>query len=69
MLAFAAGETNQVVSQRHGVTAATVGKWRRRLQGLYDEWRPGKPRSIDDGAVAALLNTTPQGRPRDGATH
>lgn len=74
VLACAVGDTNQVVSQRHGVTAATVGKWRRRflerrLPGLYDELRPGKPRSIDDEAVAALLNTTLQSRPRDGATH
>jgi len=74
VLACAAGDTNQVVSQRQGVTAATVGKWRRRflerrLQGMYDELRPGKPRSIDDEAVAALLNTTLQSKPRDGATH
>lgn len=31
VLACAAGDTNQDVSQRHGVTAATVGKWRRRF--------------------------------------
>ena len=74
VLACAAGETNRTVSQRHGVRPATVGKWRRRfiarrLPGLYDELRPGKPRSIDDEAIALLLNTTLHSQPADGSTH
>jgi putative transposase len=42
---------------------ATVGKWRQRfvehrIQGLYDELRPGRPRSISDEKVASLLHRT-----------
>ena len=50
-----------------------MGKWRRRfcaqgLLGLYDEVRPGGPRSISDDQVAALLQKTLQTPPK-GATH
>ena len=53
VLACAAGATNSAVARRFGTTNATVGKWRqrfvaRRIEGLHDELRPGKPRSIDD---------------------
>src|ERR671911_574330 len=63
VLACAMGATNTAVAQRFGTTNATVGKWRRRfvarrIEGLHDELRPGKPRSIDDERIAALLNTT-----------
>jgi putative transposase len=56
------------------VTGATVGKWRRRfierrINGLYDELRPGKPRTIDDERVAELINTTLHTKPVDGSTH
>src|SRR5450631_1012260 len=49
-------------------TQATVGKWRsrfleRRLPGLYDELRPGRPRSIEDDQVAALLKRTLSRKP------
>lgn len=74
LLACAAGALNSEVAQRLGVTNATVGKWRRRfierrISGLYDELRPGKPRTIDDERVAALLNKTLHTKPADGATH
>ena len=74
VLACAAGATNSAVAQRFGTTNATVGKWRRRfvirrLAGLDDELRPGKPRSIDDERIAELLTTTLHHRPKDGATH
>jgi putative transposase len=56
------------------ITGATAGKWRhrfieRRINGLYDELRPGKPRSIDDERVADLINKTLHTKPADGATH
>lgn len=74
VLACAAGATNSAVAQRFGTTNATVGKWRRRfvarrIAGLDDELRPGKPRSIDDERIAELLTTTLHHRPKDGATH
>ena len=51
----------------------TVGKWRRRFQaaridGLLDESRPGRPRSISDDQVAAVIERTLHDTPRD-ATH
>lgn len=74
VLACAAGEANSSIAQRLQLTSATVGKWRRRfierrINGLYDELRPGKPRSIDDERVAELINKTLHTKPASGATH
>ena len=41
----------------------------RRIAGLYDDVRPGKPRSIDDERVAKLITTTLHTKPADGSTH
>ena len=73
VLACAAGESNQAVAAKLGVTPQTVGKWRarfltQRLDGLYDELRPGVPRSIDDAKVEALIVATLETMP-EGATH
>ncbi len=51
----------------------TVGKWRRRFlkdrcDGLLDEGRPGRPRTIDDDQVAAVIERTLRTTPVD-ATH
>src|SRR5512134_825147 len=74
VLACAEGTSNSRVAQRIDATQATVGKWRRRfvarrVSGLYDELRPGKPRTIDDERVAELIQTTLHSKPTDGATH
>ena len=74
VLAAAAGEPNSAIAERMSLTRATVGKWRsrflaQRLEGLYDELRPGKPRTIDDERVAELINKTLHTKPADGATH
>ena len=74
VLACAAGASNSAVARRFGTTNATVGKWRRRfvarrVEGLHDELRPGKPRAIDDERIAQLLTTTLHRRPEDGGTH
>ena len=50
----------------------TVAKWRGRfvsrgLEGLYDEYRSGRPRSIDDERIAELVNSTLKSKPQ-GAT-
>src|SRR5579862_3215353 len=67
------GLSNSEIAGRLNWTKATVGKWRqrfieRRLSGLYDELRPGRPRSIEDEKVVALLKRTIGSKPK-AATH
>lgn len=74
VLGCAVGETNHALARRMALTDATVGKWRRRfvqyrIQGLYDELRPGRPRLISEERVARLIRKTLQRKPRDGSTH
>jgi transposase len=73
VLAAAEGLQNKRIVARLGVDANTVGKWRRRfaerrLDGLYDEPRPGAPRRIGDDAIAATVQRTLEETP-PGATH
>ena len=74
VLAAAAGEPNSLIAQSLRLSGATAGKWRqrfiaRRISGLYDELRPGAPRTIDDERVAELIKTTLHTKPADGSTH
>lgn len=74
VLRCAAGESSHALAQRMALTDATVGKWRRRflryrIQGLYDELRPGRPRLISEERVARLIRKTLERKPRDGSTH
>ena len=69
----AQGQTNSQIARRLHWAQATVGNWRQRfvhhrLAGLYDEGRPGRPRSIEDEQVAALLKRTLSRKP-SSATH
>jgi transposase len=73
VLASAEGGSNSEVAQQLGVTRATVAKWRSRfavdrLDGLLDEPRPGRPRTISDEQVEAVLVKTLESTPKD-ATH
>ena len=73
VLACASGLDNKVVARRLRLSPATVGKWRNRflnarLDGLYDEPRPGAPRTITDTQVEEVIVRTLETRPR-GATH
>lgn len=73
VLAAAAGETNTAIAGRLGCNPSTVGKWRtrfaaRRLDGLHDEPRPGKPRTISDQDVERVIVKTLEETPRE-ATH
>ena len=57
------GLPSKVVAVELGVHEHTVGKWRRRflkdrIEGLLDEARPGRPRTIDDDQVAAVIERT-----------
>ena len=74
VLLSAEGLANKEIAARLEVSEPTVGKWRRRfsaqgIQGLHDELRPGRPRSIDDERVAELINTTLHAAPPQEATH
>jgi transposase len=67
------GKSNKAVASELSVTAHTVGKWRSRfvrdrLDGLYDEPRPGAPRTIEDEKVEEVLVKTLETTPRN-ATH
>ena len=73
VLLYDDGLTRDEVAAQVGVTPQTAGKWRERfriqgLMGLYDERRPGKPRTIEDEAVAELIHKTLETKPEDG-TH
>ena len=74
VLLCADGLSNGAVAGEVGFTRQTVGKWRERfrtqgLMGLYEERRPGKPRSIEDNEVMELLQKTLETEPADGSTH
>jgi transposase len=73
VLACAAGLSNSAVADKLEVTKPTVGKWRerfrqQRLDGLFDEPRPGAPRSITDSAVEKVVTQTLESMPEQG-TH
>jgi len=73
VLACAEGLANVAVARRLRVAPATVGTWRQRfiearVDGLFDEPRPGTPRSITDAQVEAVIIRTLETTPR-GATH
>ena len=74
VLRSADGEPNNSIAERMEMSKATVGKWRsrfieRRIAGLYDDMRPGAPRTIDDERVAELIKTTLHTKAADGSTH
>ena len=73
ILAAAQGLENKAIVERLGIDANTVGKWRRRfakqrLDGLYDEPRPGTPRRIGDDDITEVVRRTLEETPPD-ATH
>lgn len=73
VLVCAEGHDNHAVARKLRVTQATVGKWRNRfvqdrLEGLYDEPRPGAPRTIADEQIEQVVVRTLESTPR-GATH
>jgi len=70
----AAGQlTNREIAVVEGVSPPTVTKWRnrfaaRRLEGLLDEPRPGRPRTVTDEQVERVVITTLESKPKN-ATH
>jgi transposase len=74
VLACAAGENNSQIARRLGVTRPTVAKWRGRfaagrLEGLLDEPRPGRPRTLSDERIEEVIVRTLEAAPPDGGTH
>src|SRR5262245_61321376 len=64
------GLASKDVAAELGLHEHTVGKWRRRFlkdrcDGLLDEVRPGRPRTIDDDQVAAVIERTLRTTPVD----
>lgn len=73
ILACAEGRETTSIARRLHVSATTVCKWRTRflqdrLDGLFDEPRPGAPRRITDEQVEQVVIRTLETTPR-GATH
>jgi transposase len=73
VLAAAGGESSGEIAARLGCNPSTVGKWRGRFarrgfDGLHDEPRPGKPRSIGDDRIERVIVKTLEEQPPD-ATH
>lgn len=69
VLLAAEGQSDCAVGRKLGISNSTAGKWRKRfleqgLQGLHDELRPGRPRSISDEDVASLLSKTINSKPQ-----
>jgi len=72
-LLCADGLASTAVARKLRVRDQTVSKWRGRfvrdrLDGLYDEPRPGAPRTITDDAVERVVTRTLETTPR-GQTH
>jgi len=74
VLACAEGATNKAVAERLGIWPQTVTKWRGRfvrdrLDGLADEPRPGRPRTIADEQVEQVITKTLEEPPPNHDTH
>ena len=73
VLACAGGLDNQAVAKKLRCSKGMVGKWRSRflkarLEGLYDEPRPGAPRKVGDEQIEQVVIQTLESTPR-GQTH
>ena len=74
VLACTEGATNKAVAQQLGIWPQTVTKWRGRfvadrLEGLADEDRPGRPRTIADQQVEDVIVRTLEQAPPNQDTH
>ena len=69
VLACAQGLANKSVAKKLRCSLGMVGKWRSRflktrLEGLYDEPRPGAPRKVTDAQVEQIVIRTLESTPR-----
>jgi DNA-binding CsgD family transcriptional regulator len=68
VLAAADGVANYEIAEQLRISRPTVTKWRnrfaeRRLAGLLDEPRPGRPRTVTDEQVERIVITTLESTP------
>jgi len=73
VLAAAEGLKNTEIAQRLGISRKMATTWRsrfaeHRLDGLLDEPRPGRPRTVTDEQVEEVIVRTLESTPKD-ATH
>jgi transposase len=73
VLLAAEGLRTGEIARRLGVHRNTVAKWRsrflaERLEGVLDEPRPGRPRTVTDQQVDEVITKTLEAKPKD-ATH
>ena len=73
VLACADGLDNKTAAGKLRCSPGMVGKWRsrflqKRLEGIYDEPRPGAPRKIHDDQIERVVIQTLESTPR-GQTH
>jgi transposase len=73
VLCAAEGLNNTEIAARLGIAVSSARKWRNRfaehrLDGLTDEPRPGRPRTITDDKVEEVIIKTLETTPKD-ATH
>jgi len=73
VLACADGYSNSEVARLVGASRPTVITWRSRfltdrVDGLFDEPRPGRPRTVSDAQVERVIVETLEAKPRN-ATH
>lgn len=73
VLAAADGLNNTAIADKLDIHVSSARKWRTRfvadrLDGLLDEPRPGRPRTVLDEQVEAVITATLESTPRD-ATH
>src|SRR6267378_3886666 len=69
VLACAQGLANKSVAKKLRCSPGMVGKWRSRflkarLEGLYDEPRPGAPRKVTDAQIEQIVIQTLESTPR-----
>ncbi|SRR5713101_3832109 len=65
------GMSNTAIAKALELSRPSIGKWRTRylkfgIQGLHDELRPGRPRSISDEKVALVVRKTLNTKPKEG---
>ena len=73
LLLCAEGLPSKEVAAQLGGHEHTVGKWRRRfvkdrIEGLTDEYRPGRRRTVSDEQVTEVIERTLNTTPKDAPT-